>query len=227
MNLSLHTFASATELDQAQATLVAGCLRAGLAERGQAALALSGGRTPAGFFRALSAAPLDWSSIFVTLADERCCEPASPHNNAASLATHLLQGPAAAARFLPLYLADETPPQRNARLAALPAQFDVVVLGMGEDGHTASIFPHSPQREAALYDATGRASLDVIGAAPVRERITLTAARLLATRNLILHITGQRKWQVLGEALQHTDPALPVSHILHAQGPEKHVFWTR
>lgn len=170
---------------------------------------------------------LDWSKVIITLADERCVEEDSPHSNARSVRNHLLQASAGAATFLPLYLPGENLDAANARLAALPELFDAVVLGMGDDGHTASIFPDSPQRDAALLGATSGPLLFAEGKAPVTARLTLTAPRLLATRCLILHITGETKWSVLGHALLTTTPALPISHFLHAESVKKHVFWTR
>jgi 6-phosphogluconolactonase len=227
VNLKLHTFPHANALDQALAACVAASLHAGIATHGTAALAVSGGRTPAGFFRALSALDVDWAKVTITLADERCVGEDSPHSNARSVRTHLLQGAAAAATFLPLYAPNESIDALNTWLAVLPAQFDAVVLGMGEDGHTASIFPDSPQRDAALLDPHAPIALAVQGKEPVTARITLSAHRLLATRSLILHITGDTKWTVLGQALQASTPALPISHFLHAENTKKHVFWTR
>ena len=227
MNLKLHTFAHANALDQALSACVAASLRAGIAAHETATLVVSGGRTPAGFFKALSGANINWSKVCILLADERCVEEDSPHSNARSVRSHLLQGAAAAATFLPLYCKGESLEAANQRLAMLPEQFDAVVLGLGEDGHTASIFPDSPQRDAALFDTTGQPLLFAEGKAPVTARLTLTAPRLLATRSLILHITGDTKWQVFGQAMVTSTPALPVSHFLHAEGVRKHVFWTR
>lgn len=225
MNLKLHAFPHANALDQALAACVAASLRAGIASHGSASLAVSGGRTPAGFFHALSECELDWNRVTLTLADDRCVDEDSPHSNARSVRTHLLRGSAAAAQFIPLYLPAESHADLNARLRDMPARFDVVVLGMGEDGHTASIFPDSPQREQALSAASP--ALAVEGKPPVSARITLSAPRLLSTRSLILHITGELKWQILGQALTAPMPNLPISHFLHAEGMPKHVFWTR
>lgn len=223
--IRLHTFPQPSLLDIALAREVARQLQVGLQTTGQASLAVSGGRTPAGFFRALGQMGLDWARVIVTLVDERCVGEDSPHSNAASVRRHLLCGAAAKAAFLPLYLPGETFNGTLERLQKLPARFDAVILGMGEDGHTASIFPDSPQREAALQDATGRPVLQVTGKAPVTQRVTLSAPRILATQSLFLHITGHTKWPILGQALERRNEALPVSIFLHAEGIESHVFW--
>ena len=224
-NTTLHSFHEPAALDTALAAALAVRLQEGLEMNGTAALAVSGGRTPAGFFRALSQADLDWGRISVTLVDERCVGTDSPHSNTASVQNNLLINRAAKARFIPLHVPEEAFATTLARLRELPSVFDAVVLGMGEDGHTASIFPDSPQREAALHDASGTPALQVTGKAPVAQRVTLSAARILATRALYLHITGHTKWQVLGKALERRAPALPVSYFLHAEGIESHVFW--
>jgi 6-phosphogluconolactonase len=225
--LAFHCFTQLSELDTELAKQVARQLQTRLNAPGKASLVLSGGRTPTGFLQALSHHVLDWGRVIVTLADERCVDEHSPHSNAASIRDHLLQNQATQAVFLPLYLPGESLQNCQQRLSVLPQYFDVVVLGMGEDGHTASIFPDSPNREAALHDASGRSVLAVQGKAPVNARLTLTGPRLLATRQLILHITGYAKWQVLGRALATPTPALPISHFLHATEVEKHVFWAR
>jgi 6-phosphogluconolactonase len=225
VRLELNAFPDTTQLDHALAERIATALAAGIASNGRAALAVSGGRTPGGFFRALSQHTLDWSRIIVTLADERCVAESDPASNARSVREHLLQGPAASAQFLPLHLPGESTEELLERLGTIPAQFDAVILGMGDDAHTASIFPDSPQRDAAL-SASAPAALAVEGKAPVRERITLSAQRLLATRLLCLHITGLAKWQVLGETLAESSPERPISFFLHNRNTPAHVFWT-
>lgn len=225
MRLELNAFPDTTQLDHALAGQIAKALADGIASNGRATLAVSGGRTPGGFFRALSQHKLDWQHVIVTLADERCVEESDPSSNARSVREHLLQGPAEQASFLPLYIPGERPEALLERLAAIPAQFDAVVLGMGDDAHTASIFPDSPQRDAAL-SPSAPVALAVEGKAPVRERITLSAQRLLATRLLCLHITGASKWQVLGETLAAPSAERPISLFLYNRNIPAHVFWT-
>lgn len=223
--VTLHSFGDTSSLDKALAASVARNLQTGLCTNGQATLAVSGGRTPAGFFQALAQTDLDWSRILVTLVDERCVGEDSPFSNAAGVKRNLLIGAARQACFVPLFLPDEEFPLALSRLSVLPARFDAVILGMGEDGHTASIFPDSPQREAALHGTGAEPALRTRGKDPVPERITLTAARILATQHLYLHITGMAKWQVLGQALACSADHLPVSHFLHSGESEHHVFW--
>lgn len=230
-SLLVHAFKSTAELDAALATNVAESLRQGIRNRGEALLCVSGGKTPAGFLAALSAHEIDWRCIVVTLADERWVDESSPYSNARLIRQHLLQGPASLARFVPLYHPAPTPAGSaliaSQYLAQNKQAFDALVLGMGDDAHTASIFPGSPQLHAALGDATGHACIAVQGKSPVPDRLTLTLRRLQRTRNLFLHITGETKWDLLGVALMAPTPELPISLLLDTHCDSRHVYWTR
>ena len=156
-----HEFANPTVLAAALAQSVADDLRAALQARDGASLALSGGNTPKAFMQALARQPLDWSRIAVTLVDERWVPENHPRSNAHLLRENLLQGPASAATFLPLYRATPEPEAALDELerdlaTSLPWPLDVAVLGMGEDGHTASFFPGGDRLAQAL-DPAGRA----------------------------------------------------------------------
>lgn len=229
-SLQVHHHASAEELDVALARFVATRLSEALIAWGEASLVVSGGRTPTGFFQQLAQQPLDWSGISITLADERWVDESDEQSNARLVRQHLLQGPAAAARFIPLYHPAATP-QDSADAACtaldtLDDAFDVVVLGMGDDGHTASLFPGSPQLDAALHD-TGKPCLAVEASKPPRDRLTLTAARLRHAHHIVLHVTGQTKWQVLGTALASGPMTeYPVRALIQHEHPSRHVFWT-
>ncbi|MBL6752354.1 MAG: 6-phosphogluconolactonase [Nevskia sp.] len=211
-------FGDAAAAAAALAADVAGALQAGIDARGSAGLALSGGRSPVAFLQALSARPLPWPQVFVTLVDERWVEPASPDSNEHLLRSHLLRGPAAAARFVPLKTAHADPGQaiadRTQALAAMPHPLDVVVLGMGEDGHTASLFAGAPGIDAAL-DPHGSAALAAI-VPPLawHPRLSFTLAALLDARRIVLQIEGAAKLAVYARARRGADPALPISLVL-------------
>ncbi|MFY0991150.1 6-phosphogluconolactonase [Halomonas sp. C05BenzN] len=203
----------ATQLAEA----VASALRHDLATRERVLLVVSGGSTPVPFFRALAACELPWPRIDVTLADERWVPETSDDSNARLVREHLLQGPAAEARFVPLTTSDPTPEQGVAAVAervnglAWPAS--VVILGMGGDGHTASLFPDSRELDLAL--STVEPLVAVRTPSQPQPRITFSADRLHQARRHVLHITGEDKRAVLARALSGDDTReLPIRAFL-------------
>jgi len=194
---------------------LADCLGHAVDRRGRAGLAVSGGRTPEHIFPALSRKPLAWDRVSITLADERWVDVDHPDSNEGLARRLLMQGPAAQARFIGLKTASETPFDGEAgveaNLAALDWPLDAVYLGMGEDGHIASLFPAATD----WRDAPGRAL--AVGAAGSRHpRMTLTPGALLDSRHIFLAITGPEK-RAAFEAALRPGPLVqyPVRLVLH------------
>ena len=214
---------SPDELAQQLAATLASQLRHAIAERGHAVLAVSGGKSPIALFQQLRSLPLAWSRVSVLLVDERCVLHDHSDSNTALVRAHLLQDAAAAARFITLF--DSLPVRldndalnaltasANERLLALPWPLDVVVLGMGEDGHTASLFPAAPGLQTALASPAFMAW--VRPATAPHARLTLTLPSLHAARQLHLSISGEGKRAVYRQALEAPTPDLPVSLVLH------------
>ena len=204
-----------------------------LAQRGHAMLALAGGRTPFPIYRALAATALDWTRVVVMPGDDRCVPLTHPASNAAALREAFAA--AEGLRIESLTTADGDPDASLAHarsmLAAHPEAFDAVVLGMGEDAHTASLFPGADAlAEAMAKDAREDAFLLVPKPLPPEApfpRITLGLARLLRARSLHLVVTGARKRDVLRAAQTAHDPLrAPVSALLHASGAVVHLHWS-
>lgn len=226
LKIQQHTFLDPQALAEALAREVADNLRAALTERNAASLALSGGNTPKAFMQALALQVLDWPCVMVTLVDERWVPESSERSNAALVRNNLLHGPAAQARFVPLYR--DAPDPENAigeiedGLAMLPSPFDVVVLGMGNDGHTASFFPGGDHLAAALDPATTAVVLPMRAPDAGEPRITLTLSPILAARRLYLHIEGAGKLRVLEAAVSGVGAGggYPIRRVLeHAAAP--------
>jgi len=217
-------FPDAAALARALADAVAADLRAGMAARGRATLALSGGATPRAFLRELSRRELDWSRVAVTLADERWVAPDHARSNERLLRETLLQGAAAAAHFVPLHRDVAAPEDAVAAIEAdveswLP--FDAVVLGMGLDGHTASLFPGGDALAAAL-DPSGKSRVMPMRARAAGEpRLTLTLPTLVATRHMYLHIEGIDKRRVH----ESPDAQTPLASVLAAANAPVDVYW--
>lgn len=224
-----RTFGNKDELALALADAVADTLRAGIEARGTAALAVSGGSTPAKFFHALSQrADVDWPNVIVTLVDERWVDETSDRSNARLVKANLLQGPAAAASFVPLYQGGEAPDaagiaRANAAFAPI-AVLDAAILGMGNDGHTASFFPGGDTLAEALTSEGPVVSIRAPGAG--EPRVTLTLSRLVAAESLYLHIEGEEKAAVLDRALaEGTIEEMPVRAVLRQTAKPVTVFW--
>lgn len=231
LNVTTHSFTDGNAQAVALAERVAERLRSALSERGHAVLAVSGGSTPKEFFARLSRETLDWTRVQVTLVDERWVPDSDDRSNARLVKSLLLQHAASVAQFVPLYVDAPTPEQGlaavSARIDALTLPFDAVVLGMGDDGHTASFFPGGDHLAAAL-DLDGRARVLPMRAPGAGEpRITLTLPTLLHTHALYLLVTGEHKWDLLADVRLGLDTAkdYPVRAVLTQQHVPVTVYW--
>lgn len=209
---------------------IADDLRAAVRERGTASLVVSGGSTPGPLFEALSRISLPWEKVWVTLADERWVAADDEASNERLVRRSLLVGEAARARFVGLKNAAPTPEAGRetceAALAAVPRPFDVVVLGMGDDGHTASLFPGTPELAAGLDAATDRWCLPVRPRTAPHPRMSLTLAAILASRRLVVHITGGAKWEVYREAREPgAADEVPIRAVLASGHRALGVYW--
>jgi 6-phosphogluconolactonase len=228
-------FADPESLAHALVETVTRQLRAALAEGRNASLVVPGGRTPVPFFDQLSQSTLEWDRVFVTLTDERWVDANDSASNERLLREHLLRDAATQAHVVGLRgdaagTATGATLGANAawqRLAVVPRPFDVVVLGMGEDGHFASLFPGDPASTRGLDLAQPPGCIAVQAPAAPALRVSLNLAALLQCRLLVLLVSGERKWQLL----QHEwDPAtqvhLPVHQLLSQRQTPVTVFWS-
>ena len=198
-----HLFIDGTLAAADMARRIAAILADAIATRGVAAIALSGGRSPRPVLEALSTAALDWDKVIVTLVDERWVAPDHADSNERLIRETLLQGKAAKARFVPMkngapdaYLGQA---DCEAAFAALPWPLDIILLGMGEDGHTASLFPEAKELAEGL--ATGALTIAVTPPAAPHQRMSLSASAILKSRHIFLQIAGAAKKAVYDQAL--------------------------
>jgi 6-phosphogluconolactonase len=223
----LHVFASRAELAETLAKTIAGKLSVAITRRGVGFIAVSGGSTPALLFAELSKVAIDWKNVIVTLIDERLVPPDQPRSNAKLVADRLLQGPAAAARFVPLYHGTDDGEEAASRardvLGKLPWPLDVAILGMGGDGHTASFFPDAPDVAELLAADAGKIVLPVESASAQEHRLTLTLGKIVEAGFLALHIEGPDKRQVLDKAL--AGEKLPIRAAIEASPRPVEIFW--
>lgn len=214
----IESFSSPEDLaDAASAAVLAG-LSQGLAARGRASLVATGGRSPGLVYDRLSRVDIAWDKVAVTLSDERRVDPAAPESNERLVRERLLVAAAADATFIPL----DSPPEA---LAAL-TPFDAVLLGMGEDGHVASLIPGDPALAERLDPDGARLTFPVpagLGSPPLA-RITLSLAALIQARAVLVLISGSTKRQVVENALVGGD--LPVRALLIQTKAPVRVLWT-
>lgn len=223
-------FKDSSTLVAVLAAQVAELLRAGIKERGRASLVVSGGSTPVPFFAALSELTLDWTQVTITLADERWVDPAAADSNEHLVRQHLLQNRAAAAQFVGFKTGAATAVQGEKecadRLAVLPRPFDVLILGMGNDGHTASLFPQATRLGEALALDSGQLCLAITPPVAPHERMTLTLPALLQSRQIILHLVGPGKRTVYEQALANGPvEEMPIRAVLGQTTAPVTVFW--
>ena len=228
--VEFQAFQDTTQWAWAAAVTLSAALRRALESEQRVRLLLSGGRTPGPAYAALARAPLAWDRIDVALVDERWLLPDDPDSNARVVRTSLLAERAAAARFETI-----TRPGRGFEEAVTIANMhaahaaSVVVLGMGEDGHVASLFPNmigladalASRRPYVAVDATG-----CPGAGPWTRRVSLTPAGLAPAQTRLLLIRGARKREFLDRVLAGDDPMqFPVRMAFTTPGAPLRILW--
>ena len=220
------------------AALEAECVDAlnqAIEERGEATFMVSGGSTPEPLYKSLSNVDLDWESVYIALVDERWVDFNHDKSNEAFTVKHLIQNRAAVANLIGMKNTAETAQEGLADCEAayqqLAQPFDITILGMGNDGHTASLFPHANGLDAALNPESTELCAAIIAhqsevTGAITERMTLSLAGLLRSKTLVLLITGQEKLDVLRKAQAGTDVAeMPIRAVLQQDSVPVVVYW--
>ena len=185
---------------RAAADLIAAAIDEGVAARDGAVCVVSGGTSPVGTFQELRGRRLPWPKVTFTLTDERLVRLEHRDSNAGMLKRELLAGDAGAAAFVPLYRGTHRLEETEADIRGLAKPYDVVLLGMGADGHIASLFPHAP----GLADKLASENATELAVTTHQEsvRLTLTPKELLNTRHIVLLFFGEEKQAVFRKAQQ-------------------------
>ena len=229
--MKLIEFENTSALDRALSEKVADFLVAEIASSGSASLVVSGGRTPVGFFHLLSQQCLDWRHVSITLADERWVNADHNDSNEKLVRENLLINEARQAQFIGLKNLAKTAAQGESeaeRSLLSVGRFTVVILGMGDDGHTASLFPGAATLALGLDSDSGRTCISVTPTAAAHERMSLTLPRLLDSEQIILHLSGAGKLSVFEQARAGDDvETLPVRAIVNQRQTPLSIYWAR
>lgn len=228
-----HAFPNSADMIRALAGEIVSRLTDGVSARGAASLVVSGGTTPGDLFDSLSTQSVPWDKVWITLSDERWVAPDRDESNERLVRTRLLKGAAAAAKLVPLKTTDASPDAAKAKvdtaISAMPRPFDVVLLGMGDDGHTASLFPRAAGLGTAL-DATRPDLVQAVHAehaSATSDRISLTLRAILDSKLVVLLVRGDAKRDAYRKAAAGTDALeAPVRAVLHQSQTPVRVYWS-
>lgn len=207
MTLEVEVLADADAVAERGAEIVAGAAAAAVSERGQFTFAVSGGRTPWAMFESLYGR-MPWEKVTIFQVDERIAPDGDPARNLTQLQRSLPPGGAADVRPLPVW-AEDLDAAAAQYADALPDQLDLVHLGLGPDGHTASLLPGDPALDIADRDVA------VTGEYQGRRRMTLTYPTINRARKILWLVTGEEKVDALAR-LRASDPSIPAGRIATA-----------
>lgn len=223
-----HLFDSRDAASVAAAQEIGRRLAHSIARCKEATLIVSGGTSPIRCFAELSQSTLDWAKVHVTLSDERWTPAENEDSNERLVRESLLVGNAGAARFQPFYQAGTSIEDRrnslDQALKALPRPFACALLGMGTDGHFASLFPDAENLDDALDAEADRYSVTVDTAASPHRRLSLTLSAILQSEAILLLMFGEEKRAVYERAKQGSSN-FPVSHLIRHGKPALQLFW--
>ncbi len=227
---TLNRYANSQVLNEELTARIVNDLKQAIEQKGHASIAVSGGKTPIPLFTLLSQQDLAWNCVYITLVDDRWVDDTDDASNEKLVMTYLLQNKAKLANFVGLKNSCDNPfdgaEVTEQLLDKVPMPFDVLILGMGEDGHTASLFPGADNLKLGLDMHSNR---KVIGMTPLTaplDRITLTLPIILSSKNIYLHLVGESKINVLEQAEQGTDfNQMPIRAVIQQDNVNVIGFW--
>jgi 6-phosphogluconolactonase len=226
-HVTINIFDNAIDASNALSNELEAIICNAVEDQGKAAIAVSGGSTPVPMFKALNNKPLPWEKLLITLVDDRWVPPSHPDSNEALVQEYLLGQHCPETKFAGFWkpngnIATAESECNSLLTSLLPNLIDAVVLGMGNDGHTASLFPQAQQLEYALQTSSPCCAVTPVTAP--HDRMTLSAHRLLASKNRFLHIKGQDKIETLRLAASDDDVTLMPIRLFLKQPLT--IFWS-
>ncbi len=231
MSRVLHSFQTQESLVEALSHSIMIDLQKAIEERGKASLIVSGGSTPKPLFQKLSTLSIDWEKVSVGLCDERWIPVWDEDSNEHLVKTTLLQDKASKATFVGMYEeaceADAAEKLCSQKIKEKLFPFDVLILGMGTDAHTASLFPHNVKLEQAFDLESEALCIAIEPTTAPYMRMSLTRKALLSAEHLYLHFEGKEKQAVYAEVIAGDDSyAMPIRAIVNQYDKQIKVYYT-
>lgn len=187
---------------------------------GSAVIAVSGGKSPIPLFKRLSTTVMPWDKVTIVLVDERIVSTQSMDSNENLVRTHLLQNMAQAAKFIGLMTDADILQTAHQQITKI----DIAILGMGTDGHTASIFPDCAELKIALDQNNHNTYMLTNPISAKYQRVTLTLNALKSIPHLFLSLSDTEKLQIVTEAMKQENDNYPISYLL-TQRPDINIYW--
>ena len=235
MSFEIYEFANSEEKDYALAKNFAALIKGSLeilrlrGLQDSLVLAFSGGKSPIVFLNHLSKEKLQWEKCYISLVDERIVNTEHEDSNTKLLHTHLLENHAKNAAFIPMLKNEWQESLQIDEIVKLAntgyKQPDFAILGMGNDGHTASLFSNAKEFEYAITTED-----NIVSTTPKDapyQRLSLSLNALQKCKKLFLSISGEEKFAILQEALKGINPLLPISYIFHSRKVCCDVYYSR
>jgi len=227
---SFKSFISKEQLVEKLTEHIIEILEKSIKEKGNASLFVSGGNTPKELFINLSKKDILWEKITIGLVDERWVENTNKDSNEYLVKTTLLQNYASKAKFIGMYQENKNIYESElivSKKYKKLSPFDIVILGMGNDSHTASLFPNNKKLKEAFNLENKNLCISIVPDTAPYERMSLTLNAILSAKNIILHIEGEKKLKVYKDALKSEDSfETPISAVLNNKKTNLEVYHT-
>ena len=230
MSRKLHTFSSQDALIEVLGKSIIDQLQEAIDTRGKASLLVSGGSTPIPLFKKLSEISFAWDRVRVGLCDERWIASSDENSNENLVKTYLLQGEASKATFIGMY--NEALDLHGAekwctqKIKETLFPFDVLVLGMGNDAHTASLFPDNIKLEKAFDLDNKELCIAIEPTTAPYKRMSLTRSAILSANHIYLYFEGEEKLAVYGDVITGDDMyKMPIRSILNQDMKNIEVYY--
>ncbi len=225
-NINFHEFSNNSKLVEILSQNIAKNLQDAIDKNSKASLVVSGGSTPKPLFKALQKIDIDWSKVTISLCDERWVNPSHEDSNEKFVKTYLMQDKAKNAKFVGMYIDGLEVIEAQEKCSKNIKKIDVLILGMGGDAHTASLFPNNPRLKEGFDLNNPNKCIAIKPQNAPHERMSLTLGAILSAKNLYLHFEGESKLSVYKEALSGKDIYnMPIRSILHQKIKDLEVYY--